>query len=166
VAERAEELGRPEIVTAAADIEEITRTLWATLFDLPLVRVSAASIPPGETVTACVQIVGAWRGAVVLRCSLPLARVLSEQMFQADEPLTLAELRDAIGELANVIGGNVKALFPGPSQISLPAVAVGTDYEFGVVEAGAATDVPFTCGGMPLQVTLYQALTEIEDRGG
>jgi chemotaxis protein CheX len=154
-----------------ADIEEITRTLWSTLFDLSLDAVSpapdlggpaAAGLGGEAIVTACVQIVGQWRGAVVLRCPMPLARTLAEQMYQAESAPTLDEVRDALGELTNVIGGNVKALFPGPSRISLPTVAVGSDYKLRVMETKSMIEVPFICDGQPMLVTLYAGPADTE----
>lgn len=145
-----------------ADIEDITRTLWSTLFDLPLSVAPAVALGPGPVVTGCVQIVGEWRGAVMLQCPISLAEILTEQMYQAELAPTLDEVRDALGELTNVIGGNVKALFPGPSRISLPSVAVGTDYELGVVETSSITEVPFICGGYPLRVKLFEGHVNAE----
>jgi CheY-specific phosphatase CheX len=145
------------VTVLEADVEEITRTLWSSLFDLSLVAAPVAPLGPEASVTACIQIVGRWRGAVVLQCPMALARTLAEQMFQSESPLTLEEIRDALGEVANVIGGNVKALFPGPSQLSLPTVTIGADYELGVVESSAVTTVGFVCAGESLTVNVFAA---------
>jgi CheY-specific phosphatase CheX len=139
-----------------ADITEITRTIWATLFELPLEDGDTAPLGPESTVTSCIQIDGAWHGAVVLQCPLTLARTLTAAMFQADAAPELDEIFDALGELANMLGGNVKALLPGPSRISLPAVAVGSDYQLSVVGTSAVTSLAFSCDGHPLRVTLLQ----------
>lgn len=139
-----------------ADIEDITRTIWATLFELPLEDGVAAPLGPESTVTSCIQIDGAWHGAVVLQCPLTLARTLTAAMFQADAAPELGEVFDALGELANMLGGNVKALLPGPSRISLPAVAVGSDYQLSVVGTSTVTSLAFSCDGHPLRVTLLQ----------
>ena len=138
-----------------ADIEDITQTIWGTLFDLPLSGARASPLGPEALLTGCVQIVGGWRGAVMLQCPMSLAVTLTEQMFRSGSAPSVDDVRDALGELTNVIGGNVKALFPGPSQLSLPAVAVGSDYDLGVVDASAVT-VAFTCDGQPLTVTLFE----------
>jgi CheY-specific phosphatase CheX len=92
---------------------------------------------------------------------MALARALADQMFQTNEPLTLDEVRDALGEFTNMIAGNVKALFPGPSRISLPAVAAGSDYRFDVVDGSALTTVSFSSDGQPLRVTLFQRAPEV-----
>jgi chemotaxis protein CheX len=138
------------------DIKDIARTIWSTLFELPLEDGDAAPLGPESTVTSCVQIDGAWQGAVVLQCPLTLALTLTAAMFQADAAPEIDEVHDALGELANMLGGNVKALLPGPSRISLPAVAVGSDYQMSVVGTNTVTSVSFTCDGHPLRVTLLQ----------
>ncbi len=147
------------------DIKDIARTIWATLFELPLEDGDAAQLGPESTVTSCVQIDGAWHGAVVLQCPLTLARTLTAAMFQADTAPELDEVHDALGELANMLGGNVKALLPGPSRISLPAVAVGSDYHMSVVGTKAVTSLSFTCDGHPLRVTLLQQSGQADPAG-
>ena len=144
------------MVTISADIESITRTIWATLFDLSLELGHEGATGAEPSVTSCVQIDGAWHGALVMMCPMPLARTLTAQMFQAESTPDLDEVRDALGELANMLGGNVKALLPAPSQISLPAVAIGSDYQLTVVGTSELARVPFTCDGQLLLVTLLQ----------
>jgi chemotaxis protein CheX len=139
-----------------AEIDDITRTIWGTLFDLALNAARPSPLGPESVVTGCVQIVGRSRGAVMLRCPMSLACTLAEQMFRAGSAPSLDDVRDALGELTNVIAGNVKALLPGPSQLSLPAVAVGSDYDLEVVDAGDVTTVSFTCDGQPLMVILFE----------
>ena len=148
-----------------ADIKDIARSIWATLFELPLEDGDAAQLGPESTVTSCVQIDGAWHGAVVLQCPLTLARTLTAEMFQADTAPELDEVQDALGELVNMLGGNVKALLPGPSRISLPAVAVGSDYHLSVVGTNAVTSVSFICDGHPLRITLLQQSGQADPAG-
>ncbi|WP_152192569.1 chemotaxis protein CheX [Georgenia satyanarayanai] len=40
------------------------------------------------------------------------------------EPVTVEDLRDALGEVANVIGGNLKGLMEGTDGLSLPVVSL------------------------------------------
>jgi chemotaxis protein CheX len=138
------------------DIEDIFASIWSSLFDLGLSPSDEGHTGTGPLVSGCVQIVGPWRGAVMLQCPLPLARTLAEQMFGAQSAPTLDEVRDAIGELTNMFGGNVKALLPGPSRISLPVVAVGSDYDLGLVDTRAMTAVAFQCDGQRLLATLLE----------
>jgi chemotaxis protein CheX len=146
------------MITIGADIEGITRTIWATLFDLPLELGDAGEPGAESSVTSCVQIDGDWHGALVLKCPMALAQTLTAQMFQTESAPDLDDVRDALGELANMVGGNVKALLPAPSQISLPAVAMGSDYQLSVVGTSEVASISFSCDGHPLLVTLLQRL--------
>lgn len=144
------------MVPSSTDIEGITRMIWSTLFDLSLELGHSGEISAGSSVTSCVQIDGAWRGALVMTCPIALAQTLTAQMFHAQSTPDLDDVRDALGELANMLGGNIKALLPAPSQISLPAVAIGSNYELSVVGTGEVAGVAFSCDSQPLLVSLLQ----------
>ena len=67
-----------------------------------------------HSMSACVQITGAWQGAVVLGC--PSRSLLAPErrstMFNIPrrECASLTDMQDAIAELTNMIGGNLKGL--------------------------------------------------------
>ena len=68
--------------------------------------------------------------------------------------LTSAEVLDAWGELVNMVGGNLKALLPPPSYLSLPHVSESATYLH--VEPGARTlnQLTFACRGHRLRLTV------------
>ena len=143
-------------MTAVEDaIREITASIWETLFTLPLDRAEPGLAVAEPTVTGCVTIEGAWSGAVMLVCERELATTLAGQLFQAAEPQP-EEVRDTVGELTNMLAGNIKALLPEPSRISLPAVALGGDYDLSVVGTTELLAVPFRCGSGSLSVIVHQ----------
>jgi CheY-specific phosphatase CheX len=90
-----------------------------------------------ETVlSASVTIEGQFDGQLVVRCTETTARRLAAGMFDEDpDELPHADVADALGEVANQVGGVVKTLVPAPSSLGLPVV----------VAAGAAAqaDLPF-----------------------
>jgi chemotaxis protein CheX len=84
-------------------------------------------------------------------------------MLGLDGPLDDEDVADAVGELANMIGGNIKGLMPGPSVLTLPVVASG---RFGVTPREVSSaDAPRSVvevsrmdavwRGDPVQVTVY-----------
>jgi CheY-specific phosphatase CheX len=148
------------VTTIELDIEEITGMIWQSLFDLPLERVGNPQAEVEPAVTGFVSIDGAWNGAVMVRCPITLATTLTASMFQAASPPTFDDVRDALGELTNMVAGNVKALLPSPCNLSLPAVALGTDYALSVLGTTTLASVSFTCDGNPLLVTLLQRSAE------
>jgi chemotaxis protein CheX len=107
--------------------------------------------------TGCVSITGAWEGAVTLDCSAQLARKLAAVMMrQEPEQTSCDDIADALGELTNILGGNVKRLLPGPSRLTLPAVAEGRDYHLKVAGSQLLSEICFECEGEPMRVTLLQ----------
>jgi chemotaxis protein CheX len=100
-----------EITTVAGDI-------WLTVLGLGLMATGPnRGVPfPDDVLTSSVSIDGSWHGAVLLQCSKHFAKRAACLMFGLD----------ALGELANMISGNVKALLPGPCRLSLPVVLEGS----------------------------------------
>lgn len=138
------------------DLAEITRTIWGTLFEVPLGDGPAAADGGGPTVTGVVHIDGAWHGAILLQCPMPVAATLTEALFQSGGEPRPDDIRDALGELTNMLAGNVKALLPEPCGISLPAVAFGSDYEVIVVGTTAVATAAFSFDDRPVVVTLLE----------
>jgi chemotaxis protein CheX len=68
--------------------------------------------------------------------------------------LTSTEVADAWGELLNMVGGNLKALLPPPSQVSLPCVRVSPTYVYSEPEVRVLNQVTFACLGHRLRLTV------------
>jgi hypothetical protein len=79
---------------------------------------------PADPVSSWVDVVGPWTGSVVLSTGAQTAAELTRALLgdYAPELLEHEDVADAFGEIANVVGGNVKAALPGPSALSLPEV--------------------------------------------
>lgn len=81
---------------------------------------------PSHPLTASISFEGAFRGELKLTCSRSLATAVAASMFKRASDDTGAEdLRDALAELVNIVGGNLKAVLPSPCRLSLPAVGEG-----------------------------------------
>lgn len=107
-----------------ADIEQLTASLWNSLVNVDLQSCpSDGAFHLDDPVAGSIQIRGIWEGAVSLVCSRPLARRAAAAMFSLDPPVVRPEqMRDAVGELTNVMGGNIKSLVPQPATLTLPVV--------------------------------------------
>lgn len=100
-------------------LSDITENVWTGFLDIPLARADGS--PAVCECAAAVRIEGAWNGSLVVCCSRSLAQRVAATMFQCDtEELREALWSDALGEIANIIGGNVKAVLPAPSRLGLP----------------------------------------------
>ncbi len=139
------------------EISQVTTTVWDSVLGVPLVR--EAEVPPGppRAVFGCVQFTGAWEGAVTIECSADFARRAAGTMFGvAPEAASVSDTQDAIGELANMTGGNIKALLPEPCRLSLPTVTEGADFSTRVAGGTLVTTVAFDCEGSPLIIRLHK----------
>ncbi len=133
-------------------IRELTRTVWTTVLGLEAEDAPSAGEPLEHEITSSVDISGGWAGTVSISFSDALGRRLTTAMLQCtEEEATPAVVSDAIGELANVIGGNVKAMLPGPSKLSLPRVSTRPPAS-GPADHGER--VWFDCEGSPFSVSI------------
>ncbi len=75
--------------------------------------------------SASVHTSGGWTGQVVVNCSPGFARQMATAMF-ATEEVDNEDAADALQELTNVIGGNLKSMFASfqeaPCYFSLPVI--------------------------------------------
>lgn len=114
------------------DLQALLEQVWESFVDAqPLLPAAPAAAAAWST---AVSVDGAWRGTITLYlsdsgaraiaarmlCSAPVGRLASDDL--AVPELADDDLHDAIGELANILGGNLKSLMPEPSQLSLPHV--------------------------------------------
>ncbi|WP_372594543.1 chemotaxis protein CheX [Actinotalea sp.] len=78
-----------------------------------------------EATYAWVDLGGETPGRVLLTTERATATRLTRGLLGLadDEPVEDADLVDAFGEIANVLGGNVKSLVPDPGALTLPTVA-------------------------------------------
>jgi chemotaxis protein CheX len=110
----------------AATVQEITEQAWLALVGEDEVLVPLPAPLPADTRSSWVEIVGPWTGSVVLTCGRQTALALTRALLREHAPEVLEEedVDDALGELANVVGGNVKAVLPGPSVLGLPETGI------------------------------------------
>ncbi len=106
-------------------------------------------------VVAWVDVHGPWTGRASLETSSGTACDLTRALLRipAGTPVTDDDLVDALGEVANVVGGNVKALLPDHGTLGLPQVG-------GALPADAGHPVqrvPLGWRGRSLVLTVWAA---------
>lgn len=151
---------------AAADVHDVTAEVWSSLLGegIPLL---SREVPPGTPFdpvgvwSASVSVSGGWSGMVTVELTADVARTLTRTMLALpadvpDDELGDADVADAVGELVNMVGGNVKSLMPGPSALSLPSVAAGRAAFPSEVHEVARVDV--TWAGEPVRVGVHVPL--------
>ncbi len=138
---------------------ELTERVFGTTLGWDLQRGAAerARLANERSVTGCVHVSGGWNGAMTVSCGTELARRIASAMFEVPaEDTSLDEVRDAVGELANMIGGGFKALMPGPSTLSMPTVAEGRDYSLHMPGSAVGAELWFLREGEPIVVRVHE----------
>ena len=140
-------------------LDEVIHTVWQTMLGQDINKADLEATGDADDplgMMACIQITGGWDGAITIECTLKLARAIAEEMFGMD-PGEAAddEIQDALGEMVNVVGGNVKALLDGGANLSLPSVTSGVSYR--VVMPGSEQELAlgFLYEGEPVRVGLH-----------
>ena len=107
-----------------ATVQSIAEDAWVALVGDDEVLVPLPGDPPADALSSWVHMTGPWTGSVVLTTGRQTAAELTRALLGETSPELLdhEDIADAFGEIANVVGGNVKAALPGPSVLGLPEV--------------------------------------------
>jgi chemotaxis protein CheX len=138
------------------DIDETVQTVWGAVLELALQRVTEGTLPTGAVISGIVLLEGDFEGAVEVSCMYPLAERMAQAMFHEQTPPTTSDVSDALGEVSNMIAGNLKSALPGTNNIGLPIVASGTDYRLSMPGSEQIGRVSYVSDGDSLQVTLLR----------
>ncbi len=110
-------------------IEQIVENVFQTMMGLEVHALEGPTPVHEQLVTGSISLTGAWRGAVLVECPLEEAFFLTSRMVGVPLPSDLTDdVRDAVGELANMVGGNLKSVLPAGVALSLPSVVSGSNY--------------------------------------
>jgi chemotaxis protein CheX len=135
-------------------ITDLTQEIWSAFLSEhpePLLPSDAS----GGDIVSAVDIAGGWNGTVCVACSTLAARHLTAALFgMTDDEITDLEIVDAVGELANVVSGNIKGLVPGPSVLSLPRVTEGA-FEPPAGHLETVLEVRFSWMAEPVVVSVW-----------
>lgn len=144
------------------EIAQFTQEIWDSILGLKVTPID--HFKPSEiekTLAGFIQITGTWNGTVSIHCPVSLARTAASIMFDVEEKkATMDDLQDALGELTNMIGGNIKSLLPEHEgcHLSLPGVAI-TEHQLRFPGGSMVTKVAFSCQDQYFEVTLQKRET-------
>ena len=93
----------------------------------------------GEKVVGTVNLVGTLNGAVLIHVNDVFAKAMTASMLgiKADQVRSVANIDDAIGELTNMLGGNLKSRLSDYGfrcTLSIPSVTRGKDFSIQIME--------------------------------
>ena|ERR1035437_8980241 len=133
--------------------------LGATLTDCEPTREENAPVH-SDGVVSLVGLAGEWAGTGAFRCSADMAKKISGLMLMQEFSAVDQDVLDAVGEITNMILGNVKTTFEetlGPMGLSIPTVIYGRNFTTRSVGRCEWSVIPFELDGETLEIQISLA---------
>ena len=152
-----------EVEVNENDLAEMVEQVWESYLDpegvSPLIPTYDENQP--SEVHSSVSITGSWTGYVVYASSTEAARRAAAAFLalEADE-VSQEDLSDVLGELANIVGGNVKAMLPPGALLSLPQVMLAPENTTVYPNAERISGVYGMWEGEPVSFSMWQSRSE------
>ena len=144
-----------------SDLAQIVESVFETMLNVEARRTEMEWTPSTDVLTGAIHFAGAWKGAVLLECTKPQAYEFTHRLMSIPLPSSITDdVRDAMGELANMLAGNLKSVLPHGIGLSMPLVVEGTDYSLRVCGSSVIDRIPFSSEFGVLWVTLVEMLAE------
>lgn len=102
------------------------------------------------SITSMVGLVGTYTGILSIHCPQSLAMKITSNMLGMDVDEVGEDVNDALGEIANMLGGHVKMVLSKGGldiNISIPTVIAGEDYTINSMSESDCVVVPFITEG-------------------
>lgn len=134
----------------ADDVSGVVTEVWSSITGdaLQHTDVSAAVDADAKKWMTSITVAGPWRAAFVISCGEDVTRALAGAMFGVEPAdATNEEITDALGEVANMIGGQAKPLISSSGVLGLPTVVAGNDCEISVAGLHAIVTRQFAASG-------------------
>ena len=149
-----------EVLVNENDLAEMVEQVWQSYLDpegiSPLIPNYDENQP--TEVHSSVSITGSWSGHVVYASSTAAARKAAAGFLAMDESeVSDEDLSDVLGELANIIGGNVKAMLPAGAMLSLPQVVLAPESATRYPSAERVSGLYGVWEGEPVSVSMWQS---------
>lgn len=112
---------------SSEDVAQIVTEVWRSMLGLDLELLATHPRFEGSAVAGSVSVSGSVDAQISLEMSSPAASQFAAAMFgMSGDEVSDDDVADAVGELTNMVGGNIKSLIAESSTLSLPVVAQGT----------------------------------------
>jgi chemotaxis protein CheX len=137
----------------------VTKDVWNTVLSLEIKTIKNVDAGKDQKrVASFIQIMGNWEGSIILDCTQHLSKLFASKMFGMPlDEIRDEEIMDALGELINIVAGNLRAFLPQPCQLSLPAVIDGWDYTLSFPGGKGVNQILFECGtGQSFGITILK----------
>jgi chemotaxis protein CheX len=139
-----------------SELAQIVESVFETMMSLEVTPDETPWLADASRMTSAVHLTGDWNGTVVFECDRRQACKFAGRFLSMDPPAAVDDdVRDVLGELANMIGGNVKGALEGDIRLSMPSVVDGGDYSVRICGAVIQERLALQCDQGVFWVTKY-----------
>jgi chemotaxis protein CheX len=153
LARRAEQIARLE-----RDLDRAADEVFSTMMGIGCAPSEISPASEREMISAVIGLAGVMSGCLVLQCGLQAAMGIADRLTGIESPELDAIVRDAVGEVANMVAGAWKGFDPILSSgclLSTPTVISGTSYELFSQHAPIRIERSYRFAGRSLTITVY-----------
>lgn len=114
------------------EMDEAVEEVFSLMMGIGCASVDDCPVDETETISAVIGLAGAMSGTCVLRCGEQTARRIAESLTGVRTESLDDMVKDAIGEICNMVAGAWKGKHPGfasSCMLSTPTVVTGTNYQ-------------------------------------
>ena len=138
------------------DVAQIVQEVFSSMLGLDIEPAEIEIENAGAAVAGSVGVSGATDCLISMEMQEEAARAVAGAMFGLEAPdVSDDDIADAVGELTNMVGGNIKSLLPEPSTLSLPVVAQGKSPTLRVPGGKPLLEASYVSDGFPLNLTVW-----------
>jgi chemotaxis protein CheX len=152
-----------EVEVNENDLAEMIEQVWMSYLDpegiSPLIPTYDEN--QASEVHSTVSITGSWTGYVVYASSTIAARRAAAAFLAVEiDEVSADDLSDTLGELVNIVGGNVKAMLPPGAVLSLPQVIMASESTARFPNTERISGVYGLWEGEPVSVSMWHSRGE------
>jgi chemotaxis protein CheX len=140
-------------VDLSKSISQATQEIFQTMLMMEASPGQAVTERPNgfvDSVSAIVGMAGANKGMLAIHIPASTALVITSSFLMMEVTEVDEDVKDAIGELANMVAGSIKADLTEQGQefkLSIPSVVCGAEYEIDCLTDSDGVSMPFSIEG-------------------
>ncbi|MEI9974787.1 MAG: chemotaxis protein CheX [Ignavibacteriota bacterium] len=137
------------------DLESVVGSVFSTMMGLDVWPCDEPCPAASGMMTAAVYLTGAWTGAACIHVEPRQACDFTGHFLGTPTPDAISDdVRDVMGEIANMIAGNLKCTLAPGIRVSIPSVTDGPGYSLRVCGAHVVCRASFDTNSGPFWISL------------